>query len=289
MSRASQVKDLLTWIHRLTSPFRHGTGEAQTQDVFIFCYHRINTRGRNALGVDLQVFKEQLELFGSAGTLLNPATFFRFLQGESCLPSVKNFLITFDDGYVSTVEAAFPVLQKAGARAISFIATDLLGKESPYSPDQGKRDKERILNLAEIKDSQSVYLYQSHGHRHIDYFHSTREQVLADLSASLGWFERELGYRPCSIAYPFGLEPRWAHWQEDFTRAGITTGFVTGSHALQARANSSAGIPLLALPRVGYLTDETLAHTRARLDGGLTILRVLDAPWVRKLKTGRRP
>ena len=85
------------------------------------------------------------------------------------------------------------------------------------------------------------------------------------------------------------MEPRWAHWQEDFTRAGITTGFVTGSHALQARANSSAGIPLLALPRVGYLTDETLAHTRARLDGGLTILRVLDAPWVRKLKTGRRP
>jgi peptidoglycan/xylan/chitin deacetylase (PgdA/CDA1 family) len=288
MSRASQIKDLLTWIHRLTSPLRTDISEAPTREVFIFCYHRINTRKRNPLGLDLQVFKEQLELFGSTGTLLSPETFFRFLDGENGLPSVKNFLVTFDDGYVSTVEAAFPVLQNAGARAISFIATDHLGKESPYSPDRAKADKERILNLGEIRDSQSVYLYQSHGHRHIDYFHSSREQVLADLSASLGWFNRELGYRPCSIAYPFGLAPRWANWQEDFKQAGITKGFVTGSHSLRARMNSSAGIPLLALPRVGYLTDETLTHTRARLSGGLTILRALDAPWVRQFKSRRR-
>jgi peptidoglycan/xylan/chitin deacetylase (PgdA/CDA1 family) len=272
----------------MTAPLRPGIGEAQTQEVFIFCYHRINTRERNPLGVDLQVFKEQLELFASAGTLLNPETFFRFLHGENCLPSAKNFLVTFDDGYVSTVETAFPVLQKAGARAISFIATDHLGKESPYSSDRGKADKERILNLGEVKDSQSIYLYQSHGHRHIDYFHSSRERVLADLSASLGWFEEELGYRPCSIAYPFGLAPRWANWREDFKRVGVTIGFVTGSHPLKARMNSSVGIQLLALPRVGYLTDETLAHTRARLGGGLTILRALDAPWVRKMKSGRR-
>jgi peptidoglycan/xylan/chitin deacetylase (PgdA/CDA1 family) len=288
MSRARQIKDVLSWLHRLTSSLRPGTGETQTQDVFIFCYHRINTRERNPLGVDLHVFKEQLELFASAGTLLNPEAFFLFLQGEKSLPSAKNFLVTFDDGYASTVEAAFPVLQKAGARAISFIATDHLGKESPYSPDRGQANKELILTLDEVKDTQSVYLYQSHGHRHIDYFHSSRESVLADLSASLGWFERELGYRPCSIAYPFGLAPRWADWQEDFKQAGIIAGFVTGSHPLRARMNSSEEIPLLALPRVGYLTDETLTHTRARLSGGLTILRALDAPWVRKIKSGRR-
>jgi len=288
MSRARQIKDVLSRLHRLTSPLRPGIGETSTQEVFIFCYHRINTRERNPLGVDLHVFKEQLELFASAGSLLNPETFFLFLQGEKCLPSAKNFLVTFDDGYVSTVEAAFPALQKAGARAISFIATDHLGKESPYSPDRGKANKERILTLAEVKDTQSVYLYQSHGHRHIDYFHSSRESVLADLSASLGWFERELGYKPRSIAYPFGLAPRWAHWQEDFRRAGITMGFVTGSHPLKALMNGSEGIPLLALPRVGYLTDETLAHTRARLSGGLTILRALDAPWVRAIKSRRK-
>ena len=287
MSRARQIKDVLSKLHRLTSPLRPGIGETSTQEVFIFCYHRINTRERNPLGVDLHVFKEQLDLFASAGNLLNPETFFLFLQGQKCLPSAKNFLVTFDDGYVSTVEAAFPALQKAEARAISFIATDHLGKESPYSPDRGKANKERILTLAEVKDTQSVYLYQSHGHRHIDYFHSSREIVLADLSASLQWFERELGYKPCSIAYPFGLAPRWADWQEDFRRAGITRGFVTGSHALKARMNSSERIPLLALPRVGYLTDETLAHTRARLGGGLTILRALDAPWVRAIKSRR--
>jgi peptidoglycan/xylan/chitin deacetylase (PgdA/CDA1 family) len=288
MSRARQIKDVLTWLHRLTSPLGPRIGEERTQEVFIFCYHRINTRERNPLGVDLQVFKEQLDLFASAGDLLSPETFFLFLQGEKCLPSAKNFLVTFDDGYVSTVEAAFPVLQKAGARAISFIATDHLGKESLYSPDRGKANKERILTLGEVKDTQSVYLYQSHGHRHIDYFHSSRASVLADLSASLGWFERELGYSPRSIAYPFGLRPRWANWQDDFKRAGITMGFVTGSHPLKARVDSFEGIPLLALPRIGYLTDETLAHTRARLSGGLTVLRALDAAWMRKIRSRRQ-
>ena len=285
MSRAKQVKDALSWIHRLTLRFRSRIEGTQGQEVFIFCYHRINTRERNPLGVDLQVFKDQLDLFASAGSLLSPEHFFLFLQGEKELPSSKNFLVTFDDGYLSTIEAAFPALQKAGARALSFIATGHLGKPSPYSPDRGKSSRERILTLDEVKDTQSVYLYQSHGHRHIDYFHNTRENVLADLSASLGWFERELGFRPCSIAYPFGLAPRWTNWQDDFRQAGIRMGFATGSHPLKARMNESVKLPTLNLPRIGYLTDETLAHTRARLSGGLTLLRALDAPWVRGIKS----
>jgi len=289
MSRARQVKDALSWLHRVIHPFGPKIGDAQAQEVFIFCYHRINTKERNPLGVDLHVFAEQLDLFSSAGAVLSPETFFQFLRAELALPSAKNFLLTFDDGYVSTVEAALPVLQKAGARALSFIATDHLGKASPYSPDRRTANKERIVTLGEVKGTQSVYLYQSHGHRHIDYCHSPRESVLADLSASLGWFERELGYRPRSLAYPFGLTPRWVNWQDDFKRAGITAGFVTGSHALKARTDGGEPIPSLALPRVGYLTDETVAHTRSRLDGGLTLLRALDAPWIRKIKSGRRP
>lgn len=285
MSRAKQVKDALSWLHRLTLHFRPRIGGTQTQEVFIFCYHRINTRERNPLGVDLQVFKEQLELFATVGTLLSPEHFFLFLQGEKVLPSSKNFLVTFDDGYTSTVEAAFPALQKAGVRALSFIATGHLGKPGLRSSDRGKPGGERILTLDEVKDTQSVYLYQSHGHRHIDYFHSDREDVLVDLSSSLGWFERELGFRPCSIAYPFGLAPRWVNWEEDFRQAGIRMGFATGSHPLKAQLNMPEKLPLLNLPRIGYLTDETLAHTRARLSGGLTLLRALDAPWVRGIKS----
>lgn len=285
MSRAKKIKDALSWLHRLTSQFVPRAAGTQAQEVFIFCYHRINTRERNPLGVDFQVFEDQLDLFASVGTLLSPEHFFLFLQGDKGLPSSKNFLVTFDDGYISTVEAAFPALQKAGARALSFIATDHLGKPSPYPPDRGKPSRERILTLDEVKDTQSVYLYQSHGHRHIDYFHNTRETVLADLSASLGWFERELGFRPRSIAYPFGLAPRWAHWQDDFRQAGINTGFATGSHPLKAPRHMSENLPKLNLPRIGYLTDETLAHTRARLSGGLTLLRALDAPWVRGIKS----
>jgi peptidoglycan/xylan/chitin deacetylase (PgdA/CDA1 family) len=288
MSRARQIKDALAWLHRLTHPPGARRGDAQTQQVFIFCYHRINTKERNPLGVDRHVFAEQLDLFASSGGLLSPETFFQFLRREVALPSAQNFLVTFDDGYVSSVDAAMPLLQKAGARALSFLATDLLGKESSYSPDMGKANKERILTVAEVKATRSAFLYQSHGHRHIDYRHSSREDVLADLSASLGWFERELGYRPFSVAYPFGLTPRWANWQEDFKQTGVGAGFVTGSHPLRVRTNGAEPTPLLALPRVGYLTDETLTHTRARLSGGLTLLRMLDAPWLRRIKSGRR-
>jgi peptidoglycan/xylan/chitin deacetylase (PgdA/CDA1 family) len=287
MSRARQVKDVLSWLNRLTHRAGAQSGEAQSQQVFIFCYHRINTEERNPLGVDRHVFAEQLDLFASTGALLSPEDFFRFLRRETALPSAQNFLVTFDDGYVSSIEAAMPLLRKADARAISFIATDHLGKQSPYAPDRRKPNRERIVTVAEVKATQSVFLYQSHGHRHIDYAHSARADVLADLSSSLEWFERELGYRPFSMAYPFGLTPRWAGWQEDFKRAGIGAGFTTGSHPLHVRTNGADATPRLALPRVGYLTDETLVHTRARLSGGLTILRMLDAPWLRRFKSGR--
>jgi len=287
MSTARRVKDALSWIHRITSRLRSRPA-ADAKDIFIFCYHRINSKERAPLGVDLDVFRAQLELFMSSGTLLSPEDFFAFLRGERALPAATNFLITFDDGYVSTVELALPVLNEARARAISFIASGCLGGHIRGPVDARSRFPERTVRLDEIKATQSVFLYQSHGHGHID-FDGERATVLDDLSTSLGWFERELGYRPVAIAYPFGHAPRWPGWKDDLTRSGILAGFVVGSHAWRIRDGASAADARLCLPRVGYLTDETLAHTRARLTHGLTQLRALDSLRLRRARPGREP
>jgi peptidoglycan/xylan/chitin deacetylase (PgdA/CDA1 family) len=281
-SAARRIKDFLVLINRLRASLPHR--ETNSRQVFIFAYHRINTTGPSPLGVDLAVFAEQLALFAESGTVLTPERFFLFLQGESPLPSQKNFLITFDDGYVSTVERALPVMERNGLRAISFIATDLLGM-----PDTSRAGyhltAERFLRVDEVKATQSTFLYQSHGHAHIDYRDSSRAAVLADMKWSMDWFEAELGYRPTSIAYPFGLPPRWQGWQADLSQLGVRWGFVTGSHSLRVESRSPNELPMLRLPRVGYLTDEVLEHTRARLNGGLTSLRLLDAPVLRRIRT----
>ena len=275
MSRARHVKDVLSWIHRVTSPLR--AHRADASEVFIFCYHRINATRPAPLGIDLDVFVAQLELFASCGALLSPEDFFAFLRGEAKLPATKNFLVTFDDGYVSSVERAFPALQAARARAISFVATGRLGRHIPGPAGLESPSAERTVTPDEIKATGSAFLYQSHGHDHIDYSGGSRTTVLADLSSSLDWFKSELGYRPRALAYPFGQAPRWPGWEEDLRKTGIEAGFVTGSHPL-AVSGGAPGDSQLRLPRVGYLTDETLAHTRARLTGGLTLLRALDSP-----------
>lgn len=44
----------------------------------------------------------------------------------------RSVAITFDDGYRSTYTRALPILQKHGFGACVFLATDFIGRESPF-------------------------------------------------------------------------------------------------------------------------------------------------------------
>ena len=275
MNKNLIIKNFLTSFHNVTKNF---ISQDENQ-CFIFCYHRITNSVPKPLAIERDIFRQQLDLFQKSGVILTPEKFFDCLKDKSKFPKTS-FLLSFDDGYLSTVEFGAPILKEYNLRALSFIVTDFLGKENAYPIKQDHALSERVVTLEEVKQSSNEFLYQSHSHTHINCNSTDKNLVIEDLKKSQQWFEKNLGYRSQSLAYPFGLMPSWKNYERDLLDLGFNSSFITGSSSFKFLDQSTA----YDIPRIGFLTDETIEHTQARLSGGLTVLKFLDMPFVRKLK-----
>ena len=91
----------------------------------ILCYHKIEPvpAGARIKGLYLKpaLFRMQIQDLAGAG--------FSFSLPGPHSPS-HAIAITFDDGFVSNLEAAVPILREFGARAINYLVTDRIGKSS---------------------------------------------------------------------------------------------------------------------------------------------------------------
>ena len=70
---------------------------------------------------------------------------------------------------------------------------------------------------------------------------------------------------------------------KDLLALGFKTGFITKNHPVMGSLDSS-----FRIPRVGFLTDETMFHARARISGGLRSRELLDHPIVRSVQNAMR-
>jgi peptidoglycan/xylan/chitin deacetylase (PgdA/CDA1 family) len=97
------------------------------QLVPILVYHNIgkDARGRLLLGVD--AFSEQMRYLKSNGfRVVSVAEFVEWLHLRRQLPK-KTVVLTFDDGYRSFREHAYPVLKELHFTATLFVYTDYVG------------------------------------------------------------------------------------------------------------------------------------------------------------------
>jgi len=97
------------------------------QLVPVLVYHNLgkDSRGRLVLGVD--AFTEQMKYLKAHGfRVVSAAEFVEWLQLRRQLPR-KTVVLTFDDGYRSFREHAYPVLKELGFTATLFVYTDYVG------------------------------------------------------------------------------------------------------------------------------------------------------------------
>ena len=115
----------------LKSDFAHVSDCAYTETVPILLYHHLaETAADNTLHPE--TFRKQIELLYNNG--YNPVNFddlIAFVEYGTPLPE-KPVIITFDDGYISNYEFAFPVLQEYGFQATIFVIGCSVGHERYY-------------------------------------------------------------------------------------------------------------------------------------------------------------
>jgi peptidoglycan/xylan/chitin deacetylase (PgdA/CDA1 family) len=110
-------------IKRLTAT-RFGwnaAGRLRRPGVLILLYHRIGAPGDPFPGLDVSVFRAQMEWLAAHCTPISPDQL-RDAVGAGSLarPPV---LVTFDDGYLSYRERAYPILREFGIPSLLFLTT----------------------------------------------------------------------------------------------------------------------------------------------------------------------
>ena len=105
-------------------------------------------------------------------------------------------VLTFDDGFASDYEVAFPMLVALGAKADFFVNTATVGRP-------------RYLGWPQIKEMQDAGLsFQSHSHHHVDLTRLSAAALDRQLRESKEVLEDRLGSRVRFLSTPYGLMNR---------------------------------------------------------------------------------
>ena len=225
-----------------------------------------SSQSTNRMVIDVKNFEEQMDfLVKNDWTPISMQTFQQWKEKEIDLPK-KVVLLTFDDGILSTVKYAYPILKAHNMPAVSFLITGKIRQEAaPWDPETLQN-----VGLKEIKATTDVYDYQHHTH----YFHvfkkgtseglmitDSYEAIMQDLDDGKHQLAKAFDgdtERVTSLAYPFG------QYNETTLRAvedsGILYAFTTKPGTILL------GDPALELNRHGIAPEHTLEDFEAKLN-----------------------
>jgi len=169
----------------------------------VLCYHRIG--GPLELGVTRvgrSVFVRQMTALARAGW--RALTLSEF-AANAPHAARRTFLLTFDDGYASLADHAFPILADLGFTATTFLITDYVGKTNEWDV---RYTWNRLPHLSwqEIERWYARgFSFGSHGATHRRLTWLPDSTVATELTRSRATLATRLGPDAArAIAYPFG-------------------------------------------------------------------------------------
>jgi peptidoglycan/xylan/chitin deacetylase (PgdA/CDA1 family) len=220
------------------------------RDTLILCYHAVSESWPADLSLPPGDFERQIRrklAAGYEGVTLK--------QSRAPGRPDRCLVVTFDDGYLSTLTVAAPILDRLGVPATLFVPSDHIGRDEPmtwpgidrwlHGPHREELmplDWEGVRTLAG-----SGWEIGSHTCSHPHLTGLPEDELARELRDSRARIGAELGREPDSIAYPYGdVDARVA-------AAARTAGYALGA-ALPARWTPDDNP--MRLPRVGVYNGQ---------------------------------
>ena len=239
---------------------------ARADRTVVLCYHAVSETWDVPLAVTASQLAEQLELISRRG--YRSVTFDAAVAAQPSGPTVA---ITFDDGFASVLELAFPILSSLDMVATVFVVTDLVDAGEPLDwpgiEQGGGPDRDvRGLSWAQLEQlADAGWEVGSHTRTHPRLTQLDDETLADELRGSRAACERALG-SPCrSLAYPFG----------DVDTRVVEAAREAGYEAAASLPTGVVGDSALEWPRIGIYRKDSLR--RFRLKVSPTVLRVREA------------
>jgi peptidoglycan/xylan/chitin deacetylase (PgdA/CDA1 family) len=174
----------------------------------ILMYHAVDRMPRAARSprnyVSPERFEAQLATLARLGyEAISFADWLAYRRGTGALPR-RPIILTFDDGYRSTGEIAWPILRRFGFAATVFLVSDLIGKTNAWDePPPG----EPLLGRAEIAAMQAGGVhFESHTRTHASLTTIPSERAREELTASRAALCQLLERPVTVLCYPYGKE-----------------------------------------------------------------------------------
>lgn len=177
-----------------------GQSNFKNSAVPILLYHHIaeeNPEGNEYIISPDNFYKHMLFLKNNGYECITLDDYYNYRQGIKALPE-KPVIITFDDGYYSNYEYAYPILKGLNMKAVVFIATAFAEDDS-----QAEFAHFNWEQAQEMQDSDIIDI-QSHSHSHKNLLHLSEAEVLQELELSKKLIEVNLDKECNYFAYPNG-------------------------------------------------------------------------------------
>lgn len=222
----------------------------------VLCYHHLDETGSSRHVVSARVFGRQLARMLEGGW--TPLSLSEAIDGGPFgtrdAPS-RSFTITFDDGFASFHDLAFPILERLGLASATtmFVPTAYVGGTASWSDDatlaQPLMSWKDIAELAE-----AGVAFGSHGHEHLPMQELTYDEALADVRTSLGLLEGN-GITARYFALPYG-------WHSEECKRAIRDAGIDAAFSVKWGGHDRYEIRRIPV----YGTDSGLTH-RMKLSG----------------------
>ena len=203
--------------------------ETRTARIPILMYHHLADTGEPGSTISAETFESHIKALIDGGYT---AVSFEELRGYvldgAPLPK-RPVAITFDDGYRSVYEIAFPILRKYNTKATAFIVGVLQGESTykgvasrPITPHFGDAEAKEMADSGIISiqshsydmhhlipyepEAPRVGVLKRKGESRDEYI----EALAEDITLASAQIENMVGVKPFAYSYPYGARTRQA-------------------------------------------------------------------------------
>ncbi|CAG7657445.1 polysaccharide deacetylase family protein [Paenibacillus allorhizosphaerae] len=220
--------------------------------VAVLMYHHVHDSDESSSTITSRLFRDQLTYLQKLGYHFISLSEFKAFHEGGAVPD-KAVFVTFDDGYESFHQYAYPILKELGIPAVNFVVTKELA--DPKAPSIPALSKEEIREMLAYKPG--MFDFQCHS----DNLHykeedkaaltnplgteggvSYADRILSDTKACVGKLNELYGQAQSATAYayPFGIYTTAS--EELITEGGIRYAF-TIVNEMATRASKRLEIP----------------------------------------------
>lgn len=133
-----------------------------------------------------------------------PAHLGDIIVSRTTIPEINQFAVTFDDGYLSVYDKAFPILASRGIRGTVYVVASQIGGINQWDHSAGDY-LEHMMNADQINEMHRAgFEIGSHTLTHPHLSQLSDDELRAEVFDSKKLLEDVVGEAVTSFSYPYG-------------------------------------------------------------------------------------